>query len=73
MALDGGEDGLDKIREIIEGLRAHLRPDGVVLMEIGHGQGDSVKQLFESIELVDVSVERDMADKDRFVVGRCPS
>lgn len=73
VALDGGEDGLDKIREIIEGLRAHLRPDGVVLMEIGHGQGDSVKQLFESIELVDVSVERDMADKDRFVVGRCPS
>jgi release factor glutamine methyltransferase len=73
VALDGGADGLDKVREIAEGLRAHLRPDGVVLMEIGHRQGDRVKQLFESIELVDVSVERDMADKDRFVVGRCPS
>lgn len=73
VALDGGADGLDRIREISEGLRAHLKPDGVVLMEIGHRQGDSVKQLFESIELVDVSVERDMAEKDRFVVGRCPS
>jgi release factor glutamine methyltransferase len=73
VALDGGIDGLDKIRAIIESLRTHLRPDGVVLMEIGHTQGDRVKQLFESIELIDVSVERDMAEKDRFVVGRCPS
>ena len=73
VALDGGADGLDKIRKIAEGLRAYLQPDGVVLMEIGHEQGDRVKRILESIELVDVSVERDMAEKNRFVVGRCPS
>lgn len=73
VALDGGADGLDKIREIIKDLRTYLQPDGVVLMEIGHKQGDRVKQLFESIGLIDVSVERDIAEKDRFVVGRCPS
>jgi len=73
IALDGGKDGLDKIRRIAEKLRDHLRPDGVVLMEIGDDQGARVKGILESIELVDVSVERDMSERDRFVVGRCPS
>ena len=73
VALDGGADGLDKIRTIAEGLRTYLQPGGVVLMEIGHEQGDRVKHILESIGLVDVSVERDSAERDRFVAGRCPS
>ena len=73
IALDGGKDGLDKIRSIAEKLRTHLSPEGVVLMEIGYDQGDRAKRILENIELVDVSVERDMAKRDRFVVGRCPS
>ncbi len=71
VALDGGKDGLEKIREIVSKLRIHLRPSGVVLMEIGHEQGDRVKSMLENIELVDVSVIRDMSERDRFVVGRC--
>jgi release factor glutamine methyltransferase len=54
-------------------LSLHLRPDGIVLMEIGYTQGTGVKQVLESAGLVDVSVERDMSGKDRFAVGRCPS
>ncbi len=73
VALDGGTDGLQKIRAIAAQLRTHLRPDGVVLMEIGHDQGEGAKEILENIELADVSIERDMAGKDRFVVGRCPS
>ncbi len=73
VALDGGTDGLEKIRLIAAQLRMYLQPDGVVLMEIGHEQGERVKKILESIELVHVSVERDMAEKDRFVIGRCPS
>jgi len=72
VALDGGIDGLDKIREIAAGLLAHLNPSGAVLMEIGCTQGKSVCTILEDAGLVDVHVERDMADKDRFVVGRCP-
>jgi release factor glutamine methyltransferase len=73
VALDGGADGLEKIRSIASQLDLHLRPDGVVLMEIGYAQGASVKQVLESAGLVDVSIERDMSGKDRFVVGRWPS
>lgn len=73
LALDGGTDGLEKIRAIAGQLRTYLRPNGVVLMEIGHDQGARVKKILETIELVDVGIERDMAGKERFVVGRCPS
>jgi len=73
IALDGGTDGLERIRAIAAQLRTHLRPDGVVLMEIGHDQGACVQEILRNIELVDVSIERDMAGKGRFIVGRCPS
>jgi ribosomal protein L3 glutamine methyltransferase len=38
MALDGGEDGLDLVRRIIEGAPAHLMPGGGLLCEIGTGR-----------------------------------
>jgi len=73
VALDGGTDGLEKIRAIAAQLRTYLRPDGVVLMEIGHDQGVHAQEILENIELADVSIECDMAGKDRFIVGRCSS
>ena len=73
IALDGGDDGLDKVRAIAHQLRDHLRPDGVVVMEIGYDQGEEAKGILESIGLADVSIEHDIAGKDRFVMGRCPS
>ena len=38
LALDGGADGLDIIRRILMDARAHLRPDGGLLCEVGHGR-----------------------------------
>ena len=38
MALDGGEDGLDLVRRIIDGAAAHLVPGGGLLCEIGTGR-----------------------------------
>jgi release factor glutamine methyltransferase len=40
-ALDGGEDGLDAIRALLERLPDALAGDGVALLEIGADQGDS--------------------------------
>ncbi len=71
-ALDGGPDGLDAVRAIAAGLREHLNPGGVVLMEIGSDQGRAAVEILTAIGLVDVTIERDMAEKERFVVGRCP-
>lgn len=42
LALDGGRDGLALIRNILKGAPARLAPGGMVLMEIGAGQGSEV-------------------------------
>ena len=45
VALDGGPDGLDPIRALVERLPRVLRADGVALLEIGSDQADSVTAL----------------------------
>jgi ribosomal protein L3 glutamine methyltransferase len=35
-ALAGGNDGMDLIRQIVAGARAHLHPTGLMLLEVGH-------------------------------------
>ncbi len=42
LALDGGPDGLDEIRRLLERLPKVLEPDGVALLEIGSDQGESI-------------------------------
>ena len=36
LALAGGDDGMDLVRRLLEQAAAHLRPDGVLVVEIGH-------------------------------------
>jgi len=38
LALGSGEDGLDATRRILAGAKAHLRPCGLLLVEIGHNR-----------------------------------
>ena len=42
LALDGGPDGLDVIRRLLDQLPSRLVPGGVALLEIGHDQGESI-------------------------------
>lgn len=46
-ALDGGSDGLAAYRRILARAPAFLKSDGVVLLEVGSGQGDAVLALAE--------------------------
>jgi len=45
LALDGGADGLDRIRHLCQQARDKLRPRGSLLLEIGQGQGETVTGL----------------------------
>jgi release factor glutamine methyltransferase len=72
VALDGGVDGTQRIRELAADLRDHLRPGASVMLEIGEGQGQGVVEQMVSIGLVETLVEEDLAGKERFVIGRCP-
>ncbi len=43
LALDGGPDGLDVLRRLLDQLPAALAADGIALLEIGADQGEAIK------------------------------
>ena len=67
IALDGGEDGLKFYRTIASNIKNYLLDDGVLLLEIGYNQGQSVSELFKDIAR-DVKVIKDYNDNDRVVI-----
>ena len=69
LALDGGEDGLDFYRRILEGCRAHLCGGGMLFLEIGYDQGEAVSGLLEEAGFLEVAVVKDYAGLDRVVCG----
>jgi release factor glutamine methyltransferase len=69
VALDGGPDGLDVARRIIEGARGWLRPGCVLLMEL---DTDRVKDAVRIMDpwYEDCEVRLDLTGRDRFAAGR---
>lgn len=70
LALDGGEDGLELIKEITSQAPEHLKSGGYLLMEIGYDQGSAVKALFKKASFEEVEVKKDLGGRDRVVKGR---
>ena len=64
ISLDGGADGLDFYRTIKDNLN-QLKPNGVLIMEIGYNQGESLKQIFKEYK---TEVLKDYNNLDRVVV-----
>lgn len=48
LALDGGADGLDAIRHLLDALPSVLAPGGLGVIEFGHDQGGDVARLLEA-------------------------
>jgi release factor glutamine methyltransferase len=69
-ALHGGPDGLEAYRAIAIGASARLEPRGVVAVEIGYRQCDSVTGIFESAGFELTETARDLAGRDRVVLVR---
>ena len=72
LALDGGPDGLDILRRIIDGAPAHLIKGGELFLEIGYDQGEAVSRLMREAGFGEVEVIKDYAGLDRVVTGRLP-
>lgn len=71
-ALDGGTDGFDFYPRLLEGARRHLVPGGVLAVEVGAGQAESVHQSFEKSGFTDVRRKKDYGGIERVVSGRAP-
>lgn len=69
LALDGGTDGLDAIRRLVEQAREVLRPGGWLFLEHGHDQGEATRSLCGE-DWSELGTEKDLAGSDRFLVVR---
>ena len=69
LALDGGEDGLDLVRRIIEDAPKHLKSNGLIYLEFGIGQTKVIKSLFEKF-FDNVEIVKDYSGIDRYIKGR---
>lgn len=71
-ALASGPEGLDDLRLIAAGARAHLHAGGWLLLEHGYDQGAAVRALLDDNGLVDVRSVRDTLGHERATLGRAP-
>ncbi len=69
-ALDGGADGLDFYRRIIQESRKWLRTGGWLFFEIGYDQGKELLCLMKDGGFVQTEIRKDLAGLDRVVFGR---
>ncbi|MET0016135.1 peptide chain release factor N(5)-glutamine methyltransferase [Oscillibacter sp.] len=69
LALDGGEDGLDFYRDIVEKWRQALSLGGRLYFEVGIGQADSVLRIMRAAGFGDIQVVKDTRGIPRVVFG----
>src|SRR5688572_7516349 len=69
LALDGGDDGLEIIRRLLDRLKGEMEAESLVLLEIESGQGRAARALAEqAFRDANVGIKKDLAGHDRLVV-----
>lgn len=71
-ALYGGEDGLDIVRKFLKDALPHLAPACLVMLEVGHDQGEATRLIMEGLGYENTAVLTDMSGKARFPIGYAP-
>lgn len=69
LALDGGADGLDLVRRVVEVARQRLRPGGVLAVEVGHDQAARASALLDRAGFASVDRRKDYGGIERVVSG----
>ncbi len=70
MALDGGRDGLDFYRMIISGAAEHLAREGVVVLEAGAGQAESIAEIAKAEGFSPFRIRKDLSSIERVLIFR---
>ena len=70
LALAGGIDGFQAIREVVAGACRALAPGGWILIEHHHDQSASVLNLFNQAGLSSIRAARDLEGVNRFALAR---
>ncbi len=70
LALDGGLDGLDCIRHLVEVSPTYLQPGGVWLIEMMAGQADAVREILQRCgSYCNIQIHADLAGIYRFALA----
>ncbi len=72
LALDGGRDGLESLRVIIEEAPRVLAAGGTLLLEHGNDQATAVRTLLRQSSFRGIRTDRDLAGHERVTLGRLP-
>lgn len=72
-ALYGGPDGLDIVRRFLGEALPHLAPGCLVMLEVGHNQGEQTRAIMEQLGYVNTRTHTDMSGKARFPMGYAPA
>jgi release factor glutamine methyltransferase len=67
LALDGGTDGLDAYRIILDDAERLLEPGGLLVVEIGYDQADALRRLARAHALEVLTVAHDLSGSPRGV------
>ncbi|MGO4706986.1 peptide chain release factor N(5)-glutamine methyltransferase [Microvirga sp. 2MCAF38] len=67
LALDGGADGLDAYRILLKEAERLLTPSGLLVLEIGYDQGESLKDLSQAHALEFLDLVHDLSGNPRCV------
>jgi release factor glutamine methyltransferase len=68
LALNGGEDGLNIVRQLLSIAPKWLAPNGMILLEIEASQGMSAVSLaYDAFDNVEIHLHQDLAGQDRLV------
>lgn len=71
-ALYGGPDGLDIVRRFLADALPHLADKALIMLEVGHDQGEATRAEMERLGYTDTRVLTDMSGKPRFPMGYAP-
>ena len=69
-ALVANNDGLADLQHIAINARQYLKPAGILMVEHGYLQGESVRELFSATGFSGVETHRDLAGHERVTLGR---
>lgn len=71
IALDGGYDGLDFYRKIINKAEEYLKFNGYLCFEIGYDQKEDVEELLKNEEkYTNIQCIKDLCDNDRVIIAK---
>ena len=71
IALDGGEDGLDFYKKIIDKGYEYLKYGGYICLEIGYDQKEEVMKIIDDKkQFINTYCKKDLYDNDRVIVTK---